>query len=721
MNRIRIGAALLMAALAGSLSCSSSPTEIQIGSVSVSLSSTKPVVGQTLSASAVVRDVNGLAMVNPLLEWSSSNASIASVTVDGSVTAMSAGTAQITATSSGVTGSAPLTVVVPTPGAVASVSVALGTSSLNAGQTTQATATTRDASNNVLTGRVIVWTSNNPAVATVSGSGVVTAVAAGSAQITATSEGVAGSAGLSVGAPPPPPVAVASVSVTLTVSSLNAGQTTQATATTRDASNNVLTGRVIVWTSSNPAVATVSGSGVVTAVAAGSAQITATSEGVAGSAGLSVTAPPPPPVAVASVSVTLTVSSLNPGQTTQATATTRDASNNVLTGRVIVWTSSNPAVAMVSGSGVVTAVAAGSAQITATSEGKSGSAGLSVVAPPPVAVASVGVTLASGSLNPGQTTQATATTRDVNNNILTGRVIVWTSTNPAVATVNSSSGLVTAVAVGSAQITATSEGVNGSAALSVVAPPPPPPPGTVEPPGMTVITERSFSAIAEDSWTVPTGTDLANFTVVPDLTAPKSSPSVLQIRFPAGFGAGGSPALTERDLGSTASTLYVSMWIKLSSNWVGQMTGTNKVLHFWMAGLNRLFVYIDGSGANILQPYVGLQGIATPYNDGAGSTSTSVNLRPNVPGQTGAQIVRGQWYHWELVFAINSSGGTDGSADWWVNGVQVGHYTGIGYVSSSQSRVFQTMKWDPTWGGLGGSVPADQFMTMDHIYISGKP
>ena len=628
MKRIRIVAAFLIAALAGSLSCSTSPTEIKIGSVLVTLSSNAPVVGQTVSASAEVRDVNGLAMVNPLLEWSSSNSSIANVSSDGAVTAMSAGTAQITAMSSGVSGSAPLTVVVPTPGAVASVSVALGTSALNPGQTTQATATTRDASNNVLTGRVIAWTSNNPAVATVSGSGVVTAVAAGSAQITATSEGVIGSAGLSVAAPPP--------------------------------------------------------------------------------------------VAVASVNVTLTATSLNPGQTTQATATTRDASNNVLTGRVIAWTSNNPAVATVSGSGVVTAVAAGSAQITATSEGVIGSAGLSVAAPPPIAVASVSVTLTASPLNPGQTTQATATTRDANNNLLTGRVIAWTSSNLAVATV-SSSGLVTAVTVGNAQITATSEGVNGSAALSVVAPPPPPPPGTVEPPGMTVITERSFSAVAEDSWTVPTGTDLTNFTVVSDATAPKSSPSVLQIRFPAGFSAGGSPALTERDLGSTASTLYVSMWIKLSSNWVGQMTGTNKVLHFWIAGLNRLFVYIDGSYGNTLQPYVGLQGIATPYNDGAGSTSTSVNLRPNVAGQTGAQIVRGQWYHWELVFAINSAGSADGTADWWINGVQVGHYTGIGYVSAGQSRVFQTMKWDPTWGGLGGTVPVDQFMTMDHIYISGKP
>ncbi|HEY5022322.1 MAG TPA: Ig-like domain-containing protein, partial [Gemmatimonadaceae bacterium] len=358
--------------------------------------------------------------------------------------------------------------------------------------------------------------------------------------------------------------------------------------------------------------------------------------------------------------------------------------------------------------------------ITVTSEGKSAVATITVSAPAPAPVASVTVSPATASLLIGATVQLSVTAFDASNNVLTGRVIAWSSSNTAVASVNGS-GVVTAVAAGSAQITATSEGKSGSAALSVVAPPPPPPPGTVEPLGMNVITERSFSAVAEDGWSVPTGSDLTNFTVVSDATAPKSAPLAMQIRFPAGFGAGGSPALTERDLGSTASTLYVSMWIKLSSNWVGQITGTNKVLHFWMAGLNRLFVFVDGAGNNILQPYVGLQGIATPYNNGAGSTSTSVNLRPNVVGQTGAQIVRGQWYHWELVFAINSSGSTDGTADWWINGVQVGHYTGIGYVSASQSRVFQTMKWDPTWGGLGGTVPADQFMTMDHIYISGKP
>jgi len=66
-------------------------------------------------------------------------------------------------------------------------------------------------------------------------------------------------------------------------------------AVTLDALGNTITGRAITWTSSNPLVATVSGSGVVSGVASGSATIVATSEGQQGSAAITVTAAPPPP------------------------------------------------------------------------------------------------------------------------------------------------------------------------------------------------------------------------------------------------------------------------------------------------------------------------------------------------------------------------------------------------------------------------------------------
>ena len=88
--------------------------------------------------------------------------------------------------------------------------------------------------------------------------------------------------------PPPPPAPVVSVSVSLAAADLGIGQVTQATATLRGSVNQVLTGRSVSWASSAPGIASVAGSGQVTAVAAGSAEIVATSEGVSGSAAVRV-------------------------------------------------------------------------------------------------------------------------------------------------------------------------------------------------------------------------------------------------------------------------------------------------------------------------------------------------------------------------------------------------------------------------------------------------
>ncbi len=134
-----------------------------------------------------------------------------------------------------------------------------------------------------------------------------------------------------------PTAAVASVAVSLSVASIAVPNTAQVTATTRDAGGITLTGRTVSWSSSSAAVATVSSTGLVTAVGPGSATITATREGKAGDAAITVTPP-----AVSSVSVALASPSMPAGSTTQATATTRDAQANVLTGRIVAWSSSSP-------------------------------------------------------------------------------------------------------------------------------------------------------------------------------------------------------------------------------------------------------------------------------------------------------------------------------------------------------------------------------------------
>src|SRR5437016_448341 len=96
------------------------------------------------------------------------------------------------------------TVTVSCPVPVASVTVTPASASVPVGQTVQLTATPRDANGNALSGRTITWLSDNTTVASVSPSGLVTGNVAGSATITATSEGQSGNSVVTVPASPPP-------------------------------------------------------------------------------------------------------------------------------------------------------------------------------------------------------------------------------------------------------------------------------------------------------------------------------------------------------------------------------------------------------------------------------------------------------------------------------------------------------------------------------------
>ncbi len=121
---------------------------------------------------------------------------------------------------------------------------------------------------------------------------------------------------------------VTTVAVSPAVASVAAGQTVQLTATPKDVSGNPLSGRVVTWASTSPGVATVSGSGVVSGVAAGAATVTAACEGQSGTAAITVTVVPVASVAVSPASASVTV-----GQTAQLAATPKDANGNPLTGR----------------------------------------------------------------------------------------------------------------------------------------------------------------------------------------------------------------------------------------------------------------------------------------------------------------------------------------------------------------------------------------------------
>src|SRR2546426_4351491 len=100
---------------------------------------------------------------------------------------------------------------------VASVTVSPATTSVTVGATIQLTATAKDANGTALSGRTVTWATSNAAAATVSASGLVTGVAAGSATITATSEGQSGTATVTVTNVPVAAVTVSPAAVSLTV------------------------------------------------------------------------------------------------------------------------------------------------------------------------------------------------------------------------------------------------------------------------------------------------------------------------------------------------------------------------------------------------------------------------------------------------------------------------------------------------------------------------
>ena len=316
-------------------------------------------VNTELTMTASVRDAAGAELSDRSVSWSVSDPNIATVTSTGIVTALAPGSVSIIAVSESRVGQGTIVVLERLADAI---TLTPSSSTVEIGQSVQLISQVTDPSGNILTDRPVSYASDNTAVAAVSASGLVTTSAAGVARITATSEGKTAVATITVIEVP-----VSEVRVTPASSTLIVGGSRTLSAQARSASGTVIAGREVTWTSGAPGIATVSASGAVSAVSPGTAVIAATIDGVSGLATVTVQ-----PRAIATVTITPAAPEISVGQQSQLTATLRDASNAILTQRVITWSSSNESVAFVSSNGLVVGVGAGSAVITATSEGVSG-------------------------------------------------------------------------------------------------------------------------------------------------------------------------------------------------------------------------------------------------------------------------------------------------------------------------------------------------------------
>src|SRR5439155_484148 len=326
------------------------------------------------------------------------------------------------------------------PVPVATVTVSPATASVPVGQTVQLTATPRDANGTPLTGRAVSWSSSNTSVATVSTSGRVTGAAAGSATITATSEGQSGTAAITVVTPPPPgSCQTSSVAWWNTAFSAQTGSfTVQFDATPNGAALDAVTG-----VSSGAAAAYADLAAIVRFNPAG------TIDARNGAAYAATTAIP----YVAGTSYRFRLVIDVPAHTYAAYVTPTGGTEATIgvgyafrTEQSAVTSLGNYTVYAATGTHTVCNMT-----ISAST--------------PPVPVAAVEVAPAAAAVEAGKTVQLTATAKDANGTPLPGRAISWSSSTPTVATV-SASGLVTGQVAGTATITATSEGQSGSAAIT---------------------------------------------------------------------------------------------------------------------------------------------------------------------------------------------------------------------------------------------------------------
>ena len=308
-------------------------------------------VGETQTLTATITSSNA---TNRSVTWSSSNKNIATVSSSGVVSAKAAGSATITVTTNdgGKIATCSVTVKAKT---VSVTGVSLDKTSLTLTEDDTYTLTATVSPSNA-TDKSVTWSSNNPSVATVSSSGVVTAKSAGTAKITVTTNDGGNTATCSVTVQAKK-ISVTGVSLNKTSLSMTEGDTQTLTATVTPSN---ATDKSVTWSSSNTSVATVSSSGVVTAKAAGSTSITVKTIDGGKTATCSVTVKAKT-VSVTGVGLDKTSLSLTEGDTYTLTAT---VSPSNATDKSVTWSSNTTSVATVSSSGVVTAKAAGSATIT---------------------------------------------------------------------------------------------------------------------------------------------------------------------------------------------------------------------------------------------------------------------------------------------------------------------------------------------------------------------
>jgi serine/threonine protein kinase/uncharacterized protein YjdB len=255
------------------------------------------------------------------------------------------------------------------PGMVRAITILPPPPALEVGDSFLLVARVHEGHGSHLPGRPVEWSSSAPGILRVNATkAVATAMAPGSAVITATCDGNVGRLRVTVAQPKADAIAIKSVETPIRV-----GDELHLEATPRDKRGRVVT-RPVVWSSENDSVATVSLDGLMVAQSPGSVRITAELDEAQAGIQLAVH-----PAAVAAVHISPPPESVIAGESFALTATPLDRWAGALLDRTVTWSVSDVGVAVVTAAGWVITRNPGLVMLTATCEGVTASISVNVV------------------------------------------------------------------------------------------------------------------------------------------------------------------------------------------------------------------------------------------------------------------------------------------------------------------------------------------------------
>lgn len=687
------------------------PPETPESPAGLRVSPRESVLGRGDVSAPRVTDGSGNPVDESAVEWISGLPTVATVSSAGLVRGVSPGVAVIVAHSGSEVAFHQAVVV---GGGAAAIRLSSGESALAPGQSEELTVF--DANGDPVPSSQVTWSSSSTSVATVSSSGVIRAVAAGAAVITARrGDGVA-QHGVLVGggSAPPPSRSLRKVRGDGQSAAPGSQLPTRPTVRVVDGSGNGVAGVSVRWSvlaggGSVSSTSTTTNSAGETSVAwslgstAGSQTLEARADG-AGSARFDATATSETQTGIR---VTRKESVLSPGDVSLVHVV--DDAGQPVDASKISWSSSAPGVATVSSTGLVRGISGGNATVTARLGTASAQHSVVVVGGSSgPEVDRIDVSPGSSSLEVGESAQIQATARDASGNPVSV-TFTWSSDRADLASV-SSSGRVTANSPGTTTIRVSAGGKTASHQVTVEqssAVPSPPSGGWNEPGDFVTTVDEHWNSFDDLGWYHNSG-----------LTGNvETRNGKLVWTYPAGMEGGrtpGSPVVLEYRHGPYE--YQRDEGVTLSPNFHGHQSGVNK-FRYWSDVRPKSPLGFFGAGDAPLT--LGINTGDWPMGVRKLRWDSPDNYAN--PTRQDAEVVRGVPNDIESLIYLGTAGNADGWLKVWLNGVLVLDFRNLAIVWPGERTQLSQIHLAPVWGGMGDVVPVTQWLSVDRTYVSVRP